>query len=411
MINPKNSFSLRHLLTTLIAFIPAAFVASRSAFFSILLYFAFLLLLSLKNNKYNNLVAQMLTILVPFEIVLALGQLTTPLERYIILLENESQSNLYFLLFEISSYLIVGGLSFIASTKLIPRIIKKKKEKLILNIALILFFLYQIYFVYKYASPYFLETIITLLIIVFALLTYAIISTVTEKQELILQMEQQRIEQEYMKRYTKEIAWQYQELKKFKHDYINILSSLHFYIEQNDMPKLKNYFDQQLMATKNNITQVDTYFKDLDHIKINELKSILALKLTLAKDKNITVSLEVPDTILDDMPIDSVILVRMLGIILDNSIEATMNQQEASIQIGLFNMEDSYLIVIKNSLHHDTEPLHVLSQKGYSTKGENRGLGLTILKDLSDRENNLSLETTVTKTNFVQKINIQKGGN
>ena len=409
LVTNHKKISPKYLLFVLIAFIPSAYIAYGSSFFSILFFFAFLLLLSLRNDKENNLISQMVSILVPFEIVLGFILLTTPLERQIVTLDFENQNHFYFLLLEICSYTIISLLSFWASSKLIPAVFRRKKEKLALNIGLILFFFYQIYFVYKYASPYFLETVITLLVIVFGLFTYVIISTVTDKQELKLQMEQQRIEQEYMKRYAEEISWQYQELKKFKHDYINILSSLHFYIEQDDMPKLKNYFNEQLMITKNNLNQVDTYFKDLNHIESSEIKSILALKLILARDKGIPVSLEISDVISDNMPIDSVVLVRMLGIILDNSIEAVTTQKNPSIQIGFFDMDDSYLIVIKNTIYEDLKPLHLLSKEGFSTKGEHRGLGLSILKDLSDKEKNLSLETTITKKSFIQKIHIKKG--
>lgn len=409
VINHSKFKNSKHIGLFLIDFLIAALIASRSSFISILFFFAFLLVSSLLVNKKNSIFNKMLYILFPFELVLILGLFTTSLERNIILMENPEKSHFYFILLELATYLIIALLSKLVSSLALPIISTPKREKIALNISLILFFIYQIYYVYYYSTPYFFEVIFTLLILIFALLTYIILLTLSEKQELTLKVEQQKIEQEYLQRYSDEMQLQYKELRKFRHDYINILSSLNYFIEQDDMSRLKAYFNDHILLTKNDIGQADTHFQDLAHIHSEEIKSILALKLILAKEQNIDITLEVPDNVLEDVSVDPIILVRMLGIILDNSIEEVLTSMNKKIKIGLFDMDDFYLIVIKNPISDNTPPLYVLTQEGFSTKGEDRGLGLANLKVLSDKEDLITLETTITNDSFIQKISILKG--
>ena len=42
----------------------------------------------------------------------------------------------------------------------------------------------------------------------------------------------------------------------------------------------------------------------------------------------------------------------------------------------------------------------------FSTKGDNRGLGLTTLKDITDTTENVLLDTTIENGYFVQKVEI-----
>lgn len=48
--------------------------------------------------------------------------------------------------------------------------------------------------------------------------------------------------------------------------------------------------------------------------------------------------------------------------------------------------------------------MHVLKQKGFSTKGEGRGLGLSNLGELTAMEPNILLETIISEQRFTQKV-------
>lgn len=50
--------------------------------------------------------------------------------------------------------------------------------------------------------------------------------------------------------------------------------------------------------------------------------------------------------------------------------------------------------------------VHTLFQENFSTKGKNRGLGLSTLKELTDSTTNVLLDTTIDNNYFIQKVEI-----
>ena len=59
-----------------------------------------------------------------------------------------------------------------------------------------------------------------------------------------------------------------------------------------------------------------------------------------------------------------------------------------------------------NKCKEDMPKIHELFQDSFSTKGDNRGLGLTTLKDITDTTENVLLDTTIENGYFVQKVEI-----
>jgi len=50
--------------------------------------------------------------------------------------------------------------------------------------------------------------------------------------------------------------------------------------------------------------------------------------------------------------------------------------------------------------------VHTLFQENYSTKGKNRVLGLSNLKEITDATSNVLLDTTIDNNYFIQKVEI-----
>ena len=61
------------------------------------------------------------------------------------------------------------------------------------------------------------------------------------------------------------------------------------------------------------------------------------------------------------------------------------------------------MIIVKNSCSEDLPPLYQLEEKGYSTKGPNRGIGLSNLQEIME-ETDFLLETEIVDHYFIQKI-------
>ncbi|WP_438759670.1 sensor histidine kinase [Enterococcus sp. AZ194] len=352
----------------------------------------------------------LLLILFPFSIQSAVIVALRPL--YSLIPSFEEGGFTPYMFIKLGSYAIIFIVSWGVTNYLLPYILRKKQEKKTLLLLIIVFLGVQIEWLVAYLTEYSSDffIIIFIVLLLFTILIYFSVKEITEKQALKVEVERQKIEKEYMSAYSDEVKGQYEELRKFKHDYVNILSSLDYFIKTKDLDRVERYFKQTILPTQTYIQQSNTYFQQLQNIESEEIKSILAVKLTLAKEKGILAKLEVPDKISNRMSADSIVLVRMLGIILDNSIEEVSSLPDGKIRIGLLDVGQTYLFVVENSVRKNIEKLAILTREGFSTKGEGRGLGLSNLNKLNKKEPNVSLETIVTEQFFVQKLTIQKGG-
>lgn len=227
---------------------------------------------------------------------------------------------------------------------------------------------------------------------------------------LKLKYEKQRRKDEYeaLQLYIAQIETQYTELRKFRHDYQNILTSLEDYIVNKDYDKLKAYYFTKIKSASETIVKNDFSLERLNRIQIREVKSILAAKLMLAQESDIDATFEAEETI-TEVPVDSIILIRIIGIILDNAIEELRTLKHGKLMVGMFQDHHTITFIAQNTCHPQTPKVHILKQPGFSTKGENRGLGLSTLSELVQSHPNLSNETMIVDNQFIQKIMIQGG--
>ena len=123
--------------------------------------------------------------------------------------------------------------------------------------------------------------------------------------------------------YTRNLEAMYNSLRSFKHDYVNILLSLSGYIEEGDLDRLKDFFESKIFPTKNLIAGEDYKLNHLSNISVLEIKSLLSAKMIYAHESGIDVTIDIPDKV-ESFLIDTVDLARILGIFLDNAIEAAL---------------------------------------------------------------------------------------
>jgi len=219
------------------------------------------------------------------------------------------------------------------------------------------------------------------------------------------ELQQKEAEQESLRRYTEALERQQTAVLKFKHDYLNILTSLRAFLAEDDLVGLKQYYSSNIEAVSQTITSDDLALESLSKIKVREIKSILAAKLMLAQTLGIPTTFEANEDI-DSFHIDSIALVRMLGILLDNAIEALTELGSGNLRVGCFKEEAQTILIVQNTCRPDMPELHRLWETGFSTKGEHRGLGLANLSELSDSHPNVTRETEIAEGHFTQKLMI-----
>lgn len=202
--------------------------------------------------------------------------------------------------------------------------------------------------------------------------------------------------------YLKTIEKNAEEVRKFKHDYQNILLSMDTYFQENKFEELKNYYYTQIKNSSESLNGTNTQLSKLTKIQNMALRSIFYVKLSIIESEKVNLILEVDKNFYVEEK-DEIPLVRALGIILDNAVDALSELGHGELQIAIFENDGSNVIIVKNSCSEDLPPLYQLEEKGYSTKGTNRGIGLSNLQEIME-ETDFLLETEIVDRYFIQKI-------
>ena len=205
--------------------------------------------------------------------------------------------------------------------------------------------------------------------------------------------------------YMRNLEALYSGLRSFKHDYVNILLSLSGYIENGNMEELKNFFDSKIFPTKTILDQGDYKLNQLGNIQVLEIKSLLSAKLIYAHESGIDVTIDIPNRV-DSFFIDTVDLARILGIFLDNAIEAALMTNQPRIGLNILRHNSGVAIIITNCFQDNGVALHRLKQKGFSTKAGHPGIGLSNAQKIIGSYDNALLETTMLCGIFTQHMEL-----
>ncbi|MGK0553528.1 GHKL domain-containing protein [Macrococcus capreoli] len=207
--------------------------------------------------------------------------------------------------------------------------------------------------------------------------------------------------------YTKELEQTNTAMRKFKHDYVNILTTMSGYIYEDDMEGLRNYFDQYIVPLKENIDYQQYQLFGMDKVNIVPLKGLLTTKIIATQEGKIALKIDIADEINeDDIQMDIIDYCRMMGIVWDNAIEASEEVENSEIQAALMKTKESLIFVISNTCNQSMPSIAELYQENYSSKSGERGLGLSNLNEISKKYSNVFLDTSIQAHTFIQKIEI-----
>lgn len=240
-----------------------------------------------------------------------------------------------------------------------------------------------------------------ILLALFVLLT-VIVLLAQRSESMRLEAESKKAIFENQLAYLKTIEKNAEEVRKFKHDYQNILLSMDTYFQENKFEELKNYYYTQIKNSSESLNSTNTQLSKLTKIQNMALRSIFYVKLSIIESEKVNLILEVDKNFYVEEK-DEIPLVRALGIILDNAVDALSELGHGELQIAIFENDGSNVIIVKNSCSEDLPPLYQLEEKGYSTKGTNRGIGLSNLQEIME-ETDFLLETEIVDRYFIQKI-------
>lgn len=195
-----------------------------------------------------------------------------------------------------------------------------------------------------------------------------------------------------------------QKLRVINHDYKNVAAGLYLQAESGDIEAVKNYVTNQLLKLDKEIQAEMYQMNCLTNIKNLELKSLFFTKMLTASKRNVVIDLEVRKPI-QSIPIPTDDLLRSLGILFDNAIESAEATPNHIVHIIISEEDDILTFLIKN--HYVGEiVLNQIFKQGFSSKGNDRGLGLYSLKRILTKYPNVFLETKLDSDCFIQIIKI-----
>lgn len=241
---------------------------------------------------------------------------------------------------------------------------------------------------------------------VLILLIYFIISIYTLSRTSKLEVTTQSLEEERL--YNKTLTILYDNIRGFKHDFNNIVQAIGGYISTNNMEGLKDYYSGLMEDCKkvNNLAILNP-----ELINNPAVYSLLTSKYHKAEELNIKMNFEV-FLDLTTLNIKTYDLSRILGILLDNAIEASNKCEEKIINIIIRkdNKANRQLFIIENTYSNKNVDTDRIFEKGYTSKVEednkSHGLGLWEVRKILNKNNNLNLFTSKDNKFFKQQLEI-----
>lgn len=221
-----------------------------------------------------------------------------------------------------------------------------------------------------------------------------------------LEMKIKSEEIKHIEEYAKHVEELYSNIRAFKHDYKNILLSLNEYIEEKRYDELEIYFKESILLSERNIERNDFIVK-LKNIKILPLKSVLISKLMKANNNSIDIFIDIVEEI-DSIHMDHMDSIRVFGILLDNAIEECVKTNDKKLNFAIVKKEKSTIFIIENSCRENTPCIYKVFENGFSTKGNNRGIGLYNLKMILNKYGNITLNMEKEKGFFKAEIWIRE---
>ena len=246
-----------------------------------------------------------------------------------------------------------------------------------------------------------LPVIITFLSFISLLAYFAVsIYSLTRIVKLILTTKKLQSEEEY----NRSLRILHDSVRGFKHDFDNIVTTIGGYIKTNDMKGLKDYYNELVDDCQrvNNL-----YLLNPEVINNDGIYNLLTKKYQEAIQKGIKVNMTF---LLDLNKLHMKIyeFARILGILLDNAIEASSECDEKIINLDF--REDSknsrQLVIVENTYKDKNIDTEKIFEKGVSSKENHSGIGLFEVRKLIKKNNNLNLFTSKNDKFFSEQLEI-----
>lgn len=274
---------------------------------------------------------------------------------------------------------------------------KVKKRLIPMNITMLLYYplIQALYVIESYnviPTLKFRKFVVIVYLILFLILI-SFLSQYTKQKVQNEIMAQKEAQIRNITQYSQQIESLYKDIRSFRHDYLNILTSLRLGIENKDLASIEKIYHQVLEKTRPQLQDSRYNIGHLANIQNDAVKGILSAKILEAQNKKIAVNVEVSGKIqLSEMELLDFITI--LSILCDNAIEAAFESLNPEIQLAFFKKNGSIVFIIQNSIKEKQIDVSKIFKENYSTKGSNRGIGLAKVNHILEHYPKTSLQTS-----------------
>lgn len=268
---------------------------------------------------------------------------------------------------------------------------------------IIAFLLVSFYSIFLYSFYFEVELV---LIVVLTLLSITIM-TILIYLNFVVKNYSVRLEKEYQELITNLNEYEkFLELYRFSnHENVNNLIILKGLINNEEAIK---YIDDIINVKPDE--DIELLYKTTK-IPTGGLQGLFYQKLLTIKEKRINYHIEISKKIdfeqftkLDNNSKQS--LCKIAAILLDNAIEAVETLNDKYISIYIYAQDDNFVISISNNFINYIE-VEKIDNIHYSSKGKNRGYGLSLVREIVSKNKKIKLEREFIGNIFKQKLKIK----
>lgn len=235
-----------------------------------------------------------------------------------------------------------------------------------------------------------------------SLFAYFFISFYSLSKTMKLQITTKKLES--AESYNNTLSILYDNVKAFKHDFDNMIFIIGGFIDTNDMDGLKRYY-KSLEKDCQRINNIALLNPNL--INNSGIYNLLTAKYQKATLAQVEIQLDFFFD-LDKLHMPIYDFSRILGILIDNAIEAASSTEEKLVKISFrdSNLSHVQIIEIENSYCNKNIDKDKIFEKGFTEKENHSGIGLWEVKQIIKRNNNITLTTEPNEIYFKQHLEI-----
>lgn len=301
---------------------------------------------------------------------------------------------------------LIVAITFISKKPLRKLANYKLSENKKIVVISILAVIFTAVFFYKFATGYkmnqdvliYLVSMFAFIIILFTLFRQRIDNeNVSKKYDELLDV---------MKNYESDIEDQRTLRHETKNEFATIKCKLQ---DKEDNKTIIEYIDS-VIGDKGKASS--TNYSKFKYLPSNGLKGFFYYKCTEAEKKGISVSVNISKQIensflMDIETKDFKDLARIIGVYLDNAIEASSTSKGKKLGIEMYLIKEKIEIIITNTFNNEIN-LDKIGKESFSTKGKHRGHGLLLVKKILSENNRFEAKKEIRGNIYIQSLKISE---